>query len=504
MSTVKKFFMLGLVVLIIVATGAIATAEEGELRIGWSEQILTLDPQNHFDVIYWGAMINVLEPLVFTDENGTLQPMLAESWTRLDDVTWEFKLREGVKFHNGEPFNAEAVKYTYDRIVSPDVIQSFMWAPTETDGIERVEVVDDYTVRFITPAPFGVLVSNMPLTFIMPPEASEGGEFGIGTGPFKVVDYGIQEGLFLEANPEYWGGPPKLAKAAFIPILEYATRLAALRAGDVDVIVDPPVEEIEALQNEGFKIATAKSNNDTAIAVGRGPSKQNVAPWNNPKFIEAITYAVDRQTLVDSLFMDEQAHVATSILAPGIFGYCEQEPIERDLERAKAALAEAGVEEGLEASFIVPAGFKPKSTEVAQAIAGQLAEIGLQVQVTPVEPSAAWPILNSSDFDFFFESYGTMTLDADFNLYKNFHPCCNREGTDTAEVTALLEEARVSSDPEVRGPLYCEIQKKLWNGVSRRIPLFNYIFVYAYSPKVQNWQPRPDAMMPLHDVSVDP
>ena len=150
----------------------------------------------------------------------------------------------------------------------------------------------------------------------------------------------------------------------------------------------------------------------------------------------------------------------------------------------------------------MPAGFKPKASEVAQAIAGQLAEIGLQVQVSLVEPSAAWPILNSSDFDFFFESSGTMTLDADFNLYKNFHPCCNREGTDMAEVTALLEIARISSDPNVRGPLYCEIQKKLWNGVSRRIPLFNYIFVYAYSSKVHNWRPRPDTMMPLLNVSV--
>lgn len=501
----------------VVVTPTPAPAEEaqpsaatagGEVKIGWDEQIPTLDPQKHVDISIWSAMINVQEPLVFRDRNGVIQPLLATSWKRVDDLTWEFKLREGVSFHNGEPFNAAAVKFTFDRLLDPatESPQSFLWAPSDlSSGLEKVEVVDDTTVRFITSGPFGALLATLPLAFIMPPEAGAQDDYntiGYGTGPFKVVEYDSQKGLFLEANPDYWGGAPKLSKVSFIPLLETATRLSALRAGDVDIINAPPIEEAEALQGEGFKVINTESNDTLVLAVGRGPAKQNVEPWTNPKFVEAVTYAIDRNVLADSLFAGVQARPATSVLSPGIFGYCRQPTMPRDLEKAKAALKEAGVEAGLKANIVVPDGVRPKSVEVAQALVAQLADIGIEAQVVPMEPSSAWPVLNSSDFDFFLDGWGTMTMDADFNLFKNFHISGNREGTDTPELNELLAAARESSNDDERADLYCQAQQMIWNGVSRRVPLYHLVDIYAYNARVEGWEPRHDKMMPMHDVSV--
>jgi peptide/nickel transport system substrate-binding protein len=236
-------------------------APEGQIIIAQGADPTTLDPHMHAENFTFAVVHNVFDHLVRrTVKDGQLahEPGLASSWTSVNPTTWEFKLRRGVKFHNGEELNAEAVKFSVERVLNPDQKARWRWAFAD---IERVEVVDPLTLRIVTKRPFPTLITNLAYTMpIVPPKyVREKGDayvatHPVGSGPFKFVRWRKDDELVLEANETYWGGSPKVRTLIFKPIPEESTRVAALIGGQVDVARGVPpslVKQVEDARGQG-------------------------------------------------------------------------------------------------------------------------------------------------------------------------------------------------------------------------------------------------------------
>jgi peptide/nickel transport system substrate-binding protein len=251
--TIKRGLMaaaLGVSALTLYCTAGIAQ-EGSSIVIAQAVDAYSMDPAKHSNFPTANILFQIYDGLVAQDENGEIVPALAVEWSNPDEVTWRFKLREGVKFHNGEAFNAEAVKASFDRALNPEFKAPYF---SRISHIQAVEVVGEYTVDFKTEKPFPtMLLSLYEASFpalIVPPAYSKranGAEIAakpIGTGPYRFVEWLKDERVVLEANPDYWGGKPAIEKVVFRPIAETRTRIAELTSGGVDIVVDVPPEDM--------------------------------------------------------------------------------------------------------------------------------------------------------------------------------------------------------------------------------------------------------------------
>ena len=229
---------------LLLLAGAAGTADpKGELRVAipWTPE--TLDPTMNLSSIRATVGVAIFDSLVGRDADGRIVPELAEWWKPLDDTTWQFKLRRNVVFHDGEPFNAEAVRFTVGRVLDPS-----QKSPNRANIAEivRVDVLDDFTVSLVTRQPYAPLLNRLIDFPIVPPRyTAEKGNQGqalrpVGTGPFRFVELVKDERLVVEAFDRHWRGAPRIARVVFKPIPEPFTRAAALRNGEVDVITTVP------------------------------------------------------------------------------------------------------------------------------------------------------------------------------------------------------------------------------------------------------------------------
>ena len=274
-------------------------------------------------------------------------PALATEWSTSEDGrTWTFRLREGVKFHDGADFNAEAVKYNFERILDPEI-----GSPRRSmiEMVEKVEVVDEYTVAITTKTPFGPFlaqISSYNLGMLSPTTAGERGkgyaQNPAGTGPFKLKAWEPGDTLIFEANQDYWGGKPAIDELVFRVVPEDSTRIMLLKSGDVDAIAGVPAFEVETLKGDQNVVLISLPGFRT-IYVGMNCQQK---PFDDPRVRQAVNYAIDRQAIVDHLLRG----VATVGVGPestSIPGSVKDlPPYGRDVEKAKALLAEAGYPDG--------------------------------------------------------------------------------------------------------------------------------------------------------------
>ena len=220
-----------------------AADTKGELRVALPWTAENLDPTMNLSSIRAAVGVSIFDSLVGRDTQNRIVPELAESWKTLDDLTWQFKLRRGVAFHDGEPFNAEAVRYTFQRVLDPE-----QKSPNRANvgKVAKAEVVDDYTINIVTKQPYAPLLNRLIDFPILPPKyTTEKGNAGqalrpVGTGPYRFVEMVKDDRLIVEAFDRHWRGAPKIARIVFRPIPEPFTRSAALRNGEVDVITTVP------------------------------------------------------------------------------------------------------------------------------------------------------------------------------------------------------------------------------------------------------------------------
>jgi peptide/nickel transport system substrate-binding protein len=482
-------------------TPAVEAAPSGEVKIGLAAEPNTFDPHLTVGRNTQIFIVNVYDGLTARDAQGHLVPALAESWKRLNPTTWQFALRRGVKFHNGDDFNADSVKFTLDRAINPETKATI---GSELSTIASTEIVDPYTVNVITKGPDYLLPVRLGELFglmLSPKHTTAAGKEGIatkpnGTGPFKLVAWTKNEQLVLEANEQYWRGAPKVKRIVVRPILEDAARIAALQTGEVDLIAPVPHARIAELQrNNRLVIKTIPAPRIFHVTIDvRKP------PFDNVKVRQALNHAVDVNAIVKSLYFGHATRLAT-VVDRGALGYdASISPYPYDPARAKALLAEAGFPNGFETEFDSFTGSIADHAKPAEAIAGYLRKVGVNVKQNVFEFSAFGPRrVQNKTAPLFIYSIGNAYLEPSWVIrwltqgglgmhYKN------------AKLDEMLTRIEATDDPRKRAPLYGDVQK-LIKDEAPFIFLFQADAVFGMTTRV-DYTPRPDETQWLYPLAL--
>jgi peptide/nickel transport system substrate-binding protein len=421
----------------------VAAGPAGEITIVIGGDPSTLDPQFADDGNERSVSDNIYETLIARDSKTMdLVPGLAESWEQVDDTTWRFTLRQGIKFHNGEDWNAEAAAYSINRVINPDYAsEQISYYATVTEA----KVVDDYTIEVTTDGPDPTLPTRLYWMKMVPPKyaAEDPDTFAkepVGTGPYKFVEWFRDDHITLEANAEYWGGAPSIETVVIRPIAEEVTRLAALQAGEVDLVrglIPEYAEQVpKAVAIPGLEFPWLRLN---AL---KGPTA-------DLKVRLAINYAIDKEALAESLYLGYAVPAEGQLLTPGHFGFNpEVSAYPYDPNKAKELLEEAGYA-GEEIELIGEAGRWLKDKELTEAVAGQLRDAGINVNVKIVEWSDWLDLLFAGADkapDIQFSSHDNSLLDADRTLSAIYHSEGSQAAYKNEEVDKLIDEARTETD----------------------------------------------------------
>ncbi|WP_369134616.1 ABC transporter substrate-binding protein [Modestobacter sp. I12A-02662] len=433
----------------------------------------TFDPAGQTTTTVQNMVDYVVETLVSVDEEGTVSGRLAETFEVSEDgLTVTLGLREGVQFQDGTPFNAEAVKFNLERIKDPNLAVP-LGAPF--DVIESVTAVDDTNVEIKLTQPSPGFLSALSVTtaaMISPDSVTAEGNTNenyqnpVGTGPYTFDSYTAGESVTVQKFADYWGEEPHYDTVNFRVVPEAATRESLLLAGQVDMIILPPVSDLEALQNNGdVEVILGESDRSIYIAM----DTQDPI-WSNPVARQALNYAVDKQAIVDSVLFGA-ADVMNAPMAPSLFGYCETGSYDYDPERAQQLLAESGAA-GASLDLLTPSGRYVQDQQAAEAIAGYLREVGLTVNVTTSDFPSFLSRVNAphseNTVDAHLLGWAPPYLDAEFQMQMFRQATHPPAGLGTAfytnpQVEELLAQADVETDRDTREQLYCDASQIIWD-----------------------------------------
>jgi peptide/nickel transport system substrate-binding protein len=364
----------------------VARQEGGRVIYGYGAEAVKLDPGDAIDRPSFDVMQNIYDGLVEIDQQGAIQPALATEWSISDDnLIWTFTLRDGVTFHDGTPFNADAVKINMDRILDEgNQLGTYgQWEPI----IAAVNVTAPLTVEVVTKRPAGGLLNLMASGYggIISPTAIE--ELGadlarnpVGTGPFTFSEWEQGQRIVLMKNPDYWGGAPAINELEFRVISEDSSRILALEAGDVDVIANVSAQNIPLLRD-----------NSSLVVVQQPTYRLFYWAFNCTKDVfqdvrarQAFNYLIDRQSLVENV-LQGVGQPADAPIPPTVIGYAPIGTYTYDLARGQALLAEAGFPADWEGVAYATEGRYYMDRQVAEAMQGMLAEAGVNVRVEILE-----------------------------------------------------------------------------------------------------------------------
>lgn len=445
---------------------------------------------------------NLFDTLVLRDASMQLQPGLATSWKPLDDTTWEFQLRPGVKFSNGEPVDAKAVKFSIDRILDPA-----NHAPTISyiRTIKSVEVTGDHQVKIHTTGPDPLLPTRMSRypTYIVPPAyvtkvgAAEFARKPVGSGAYILDAFIPDEKVVMQANPDYWRGKPSIDTVTWRPVPEATGRITALLTGEVQLIEGVPADLVPVLKNKpGIHLEQVK-NGGLTIYLGL---KNSQKPLNDVRVRQALSLALNRAAYTQDLLRGFGTPTGT-MAGPKDFGYDAISAPVQDINKAKSLLAEAGYPEGFTLRFQAPRRYIA-SADVAQAIVQDLAAIGVKAELEVPEWSVyTQEVAAQKQAPVYMLAWGsTQTLDADAALYPILHSGEPYSTVSSPELDALLNSSRITVDPAKREKILQQIQQVV---VQQQplIPLYKEDSLYAYADNV-TFTGRADARIPLFDLRI--
>jgi peptide/nickel transport system substrate-binding protein len=448
------------------------------------------DPIDTFLVTWGGVGSQIFDGLTMRTADMKLVPGLATSWEILDNNgRIRFKLRDNVKFHNGEPFNAEAVKFTFDRLLGPEGAKG----PQQSNynAIKEVKVVDPLTVDFMLSRPDPVLLTKLAGYggMIVPPKyiTEKGDEFfnanPVGTGPFKFVEYKPKVSLTLARNEGYWDGAPKLDGLVYKFIAEAATQVAELQAGRLDIATTIPLSMVEVV-NKDAKLRTASINGPTTLAL-RYNTRDGIMKDINVR--RALTMAVDRDTIIKQI-MQGHAEPVASFQGKLSFGYDPAlKPVAFDPAGAKALLQKAGVKPGtpIQIDF---RGTDSNFREVVQAVAGYLQAAGLKPNLKGYETAVLLNdiIPNGKTGEMWQNQWGGWTFDFDNTAYAMYHSGQKWNPYDKDDkLDQLLDAQRNTYDAAQRERILREISQYVADQ-ALEMPLYSLNTIYGINKRVKN------------------
>ena len=489
-------------------------APEGKVVIAQGVDPSTLDTMNQQETPASVLGTHLYDTLIERDQNLKLVPGLAAELPKLLAPTvWEIKLRKGVKFHNGEDFNAESVKYSLERVKDPSMRGSSNFKP-----IDRVEIVDAYTVKVHTtkPWPIFVVALTQRQASMYPPKAYAGKDSPfisknpIGTGPYKFVRWSKDEEIVLEANESYFRGAPRIKTAVFRPIPDDAVRVAALQNGEVDVAVNIPPHLASIIANHPkLFLSTAPSVRTIQLMFYTAQfDAQNklVGPYQGPtvdkRVRQAITLALDVDEIIKGV-LDGRAQRVATMLPSMHFGYDPSlKPVKQDLVKAKKLLAEAGFPNGLEITLNGPQGRYVRDKEVAEAAAGQLSKAGIKTTLRTFE---FVNYLNNMVYvhkagPVWLIGWGQSMMDAEGIYVPLFRSGSLLANYRNADMDGMIDQAQTMMDEKQRLALYHRINK-LWIEDQAAVPLYQQIDLYGANKRL-NWKARSDELIKVYDMSL--
>ncbi|MGH3354915.1 MAG: ABC transporter substrate-binding protein [Nocardioidaceae bacterium] len=453
----------------------------------------TVDPVQQTTTTVQNVVDYGVETLTKLDKTGSVQPSLAESWeTSNGGKTITFKLREGVKFHDGTDFDAEAAKFNLDRLLDPNVNVPIR---ANYEVIDKVTAVDAMTLRLDLKNPDPNLPSDLATTIggmISPDSVDKLGNSyknivePVGTGPYTFERFAQGDQAVYKKFGDYWGKKPYYNEVVFHIVPEDTSREAMLRAGQADMIMNPPVSDLEALEKDD-STAVLKAPSDRSVFVAFNTSKP---PFDDAKVRQALNYAVDKKTIArEVLFGSVDAMDAP--LASSVDGYCRSGYYEFDPEKARQLLDEAGVK-NLSITFGTPTGRYLQDKEAAQAIAAYLSDVGVKAKVRtmdwPSYQAATAEPANQQTFDMHLLGWAPGALDAptQFQMFQTAqHPPTGLATSfySNAKVDSLVAKANVELDDQRRNAMYCEAQQQIWQDAPWMF-LWSQTLVLAYSEDV--------------------
>ncbi len=501
---VRSFPAIALSLAVVVLGPATAVrATDSALTISQGVDVVTLDPLKRTITPSNNAHLQMFDTLLRHDASGKLLPRLATSYKRVAPTVWEFKLRKDVKFWNGDPLTSADVRFTVEKIKDP-AEQSEQTPRFNT--IARIETPDPYTIRYITTRPAAIVPGFPWLTFVV--DAKYWKEHGdayqaehpMGSGAYVFKSWRKDEQLELEANPNYWNGRPKIDRVILKPIPEAAARVAALRTGESDIITNVPAQyQTQLVGGRNSKLTSARSIRVLYIAF----NMTKPGPQNNKLVRQAFNYAVNVKELVRVVLGGRGYDLATP-LPPNFTGFDAAIPAYGyDPAKAKALLAKAGYPDGkgLEFTINAPTGRYNKDKEIAEAIAGQLAAVGVKAEtriqewttyVNAVGQRALAPA--------YMLGWGNDSYDADNTLTSLLSSDARLSTYANPALDKLLTDARFELDPKKRDALYAKALT-IVHDEAPWIFLFQYEDLYATTKRV-HWQARPDELIFCDEISL--
>jgi peptide/nickel transport system substrate-binding protein len=471
-----------------------------DLRIGLAADVTSMDPHavniTPNNNIGW----HVFDALVHVDEDARIVPGLAESWRALDASTWEFRLRRGVRFHDGSPLTAEDVIFSIDRAgrLPNGQYASFV------QRLVSKQAIDPYTVRVKTAAPYAMVPYDLNSIFIVSKKAASGastedfnsGKAMVGTGPFRFVRFARGDRVELAKNPAYWAGAPAWDKVSFRIITSDPARVAALLSGDVDLIEAIPTADLARLaQDSRFSLSRKVSwrtiffhldqyrDHSPFVSDSSGkPIEHN--PLRDARVRLALSKAINRQAIVERV-MEGAALPASNVVAPSVFGYAaDLKPEPYDPEGAKKLLSQAGYPHGFSLTLHAPNNRYVNDEQVAQAVAQMLTRAGIATRVETQPINVYLPKARNGEFSFAMLGWGSFSADLALRALAATPDPARGFGTwnwsrySNARLDRLLEQGFAAVEPARREALAREAGRLAMNDVAL-IPLYHQIAVWA-------------------------
>jgi peptide/nickel transport system substrate-binding protein len=476
-------------------------SKKNGIVIGLESDAATLLANTDVNYITDVQIRNIYDSLIDRDEQtGEFVPVLAKEWKNIDELTWELTLKEGVKFHNGAPFNAEAVKFNIDYILDEKNKSFYLsrWA-----NVKEVKVIDEYKVQIITAEPFPTMIARIAddLLIMEPGHVKEAGleeaaKSPVGTGPYKFKEWVRDDHLNLVANEEYWNGKPSIKNVTFRYIPEFSSRLSAFLSGEIDLFKNIPVDSVEKVKSDSAsKVESTGSARINYVALNTFYK----GPLQDKKVRQAINYAVNVDELLEGVLNGNGTKI-TGPLSKLNADYVETKEYSHDVEKAKSLLKEAGYKpEELELTMDTPNGRYPMDSQVAQGIAAQLGKIGIKVKVQVNEWGNHLTKIQKREMkDMFILGWGP-AFDAQSTIENLFTKDAPYSSFYDANVEKTIKAALPIFAQEDRKKAFGDIQQLLVDEAAW-VPLWQQADLYAVR-KDLNFKPRVDEKLSAIEMS---
>jgi peptide/nickel transport system substrate-binding protein len=473
----------------------------GPLKVALVSEPTSFDPSVETSKVTLVQDNTMLETLAINAPDQSVKPWLAESWTPTSSTKWRVKLKQGVKFHNGEPFNADAVTFSVNVfLTTKGQARGFF-----TGFLTGAEKIDEYTVDLITNAPTAVVPSSLAFLYAFPPKyyaqvGSDGfGSKPVGTGPWRFGEWtkGVQ--LRVERNPEYWGPKPLFDEINFRWVPDPSTRVALLQTGEVDLTQQIPPSLVAQLSQSG------KARAEAVQSLRKVYFQMNLTegPTADVRVRQAINYAVDVDSIISGLFKG-QAFRDRGIIPAGFEGYQPNlQPFKYDPAQARKLLADAGYASGFQTTLWHTVGRYVLDKEAAEAVAQQLSNVGIRATLQGMEAAAYFSKINGGQKvpGLSLNSCAPLFMNPLFCATYNFQPGVASAYGATEKTGTFIKDATATLEAPQRASIYTQFENYVTNDLVPWLWLWHQQDVFGASNRI-NWKARSDELMTFADITL--